>query len=275
MEYGPVRHPRAQIGVLPFLQLVCAAAIGVALYVGISNWVYLGPQSLSGATNTRATTPQDGSNLGPETAAALKTQPVQPPPEPLLPFPLPKTYGVYAGSIGQLIELTQLPLKVPDARIPVSAEITNPSQAVAPNGKLSFVVFRRDLVNSAPQTVSVRVVARVAREMKFVAGKAVTTHIEGTWRIRSKSYSFRVSPLEGQREMIVIKPDPDFVLTPGRYALVLNGLGYDFTVAGPITAPEHCLEQVDTLNGAMLSECVKTELERASSTKALQSQTRR
>ena len=58
--------------------------------------------------------------------------------------------------------------------------------------------------------------------------------------------------------MIVIKPDPDFVLTPGRYALVLNGLGYDFTVAGPITAPEHCLEQVDTLNGAMLSECVKT-----------------
>ena len=100
---------------------------------------------------------------------------MQSPPEPLLPFPLPKTYGVYAGSVGQLIELTQLPLKVPDARIPVSAEITNPSQAVAPNGKLSFVVFRRDLVNNAPQTVSVRVVARVAREMKFVAGKAVTT----------------------------------------------------------------------------------------------------
>ena len=136
-------------------------------------------------------------------------------------------------------------------------------------------MFRRDLVNNAPQTVSVRVVARVVREMKFVAGKAVTTPIEGTWRIRSKSYNFRVSPLEGQREMIVIQGDPEFVLTPGRYALVFNGLGYDFTVAGPITAPEHCLEQVDTLNGAMLSECVKTELERASSTKALQSQTRR
>ena len=76
VEYGPVRHRRAQIGVLPFLQLVCAAAIGVALYVGISNWVNLGPQSLPGATNTRAATPQDGSNPGPETAAALKTQPV-------------------------------------------------------------------------------------------------------------------------------------------------------------------------------------------------------
>ena len=144
-----------------------------------------------------------------------------------------------------------------------------------PNGKLSFVVFRRDLVNNAPQTVSVRVVARVARELKFVAGKAVTTPIEGTWRIRSKSYNFRVSPLEGQREMIVIQGDPEFVLTPGRYALVFNGLGYDFTVSGPITAPEHCLEQVDTLNGVMLSECVKTELDRAPSAKTLQSQTRR
>jgi hypothetical protein len=48
------------------------------------------------------------------------------------------------------------------------------------------------------------------------------------------------------------------VFQPGRYALVLNGFGYDFTVAGQITAPEQCLEQVEVVNGAVVTECPKT-----------------
>ena len=82
--------------------------------------------------------------------------------------------------------------------------------------------------------------------------------IEGSWRIRDKSYEFQVSPLENNREMVVIQPSPDFVFPPGRYALVLNGYGYDFTVAGPITAPEQCLEQVQVVDGIVVSECPKS-----------------
>src|SRR5262249_8867576 len=130
--------------------------------------------------------------------------------------------------------------------------------ATVPGENLSFVVFRRDLVNSAPQTVNVRVIARVQRTTKFVDGKPAIVPLEGIWRIRSKSYEFKVSPLEGHNEMVVIQPNPGFVFQPGRYALVLNGLGYDFTVAGKITASEQCLEQVEVVNGAVVSECPKT-----------------
>jgi hypothetical protein len=157
-----------------------------------------------------------------------------------------------------LFELEQLPIKVPDPRVLVSAEITKPSSVTTPGENLAFVVFRRDLVNSAPQTVTVRVVARVQRTTKFVGGKPAIVPLEGIWRIRSKGYEFKVSPLEGRNEMVVIQPNPGFVFAPGRYALALNGFGYDFTVAGDVTATEQCLEQVEVVNGAVLSECPKT-----------------
>jgi hypothetical protein len=197
---------------------------------------------------------------GPVVASETHTAPVQPKPEPkpLLPFPLPKTYGVYAGSNGQLVELDQFPIKIPDPRVLLSAEVTKPSTTTVAGDNVAFLVFRRDLVNSAPQTVSVRVVASVKRAMKFVDGKPVVRPIEGSWRIRAKSYDFKVSPLEFNREMILIQPDPGFVFPAGRYALVLNGFGYDFTVVGPVTAPEQCLEQVEIVNGSVLSECPKS-----------------
>jgi hypothetical protein len=140
----------------------------------------------------------------------------------------------------------------------LSAEITHPSKTTVPGDKLAFVVFRRDLANSAPQSVSVRIIARVSRAMKFDNGKATVTPVEGSWRIRDKSYEFRVSPLETNREMVVIQTDPDFVFPAGRYALVLNGYGYDFSVAGAVTSPEQCLEQVQVTDGIVVSECPKS-----------------
>jgi hypothetical protein len=133
--------------------------------------------------------------------------------------------------------------------------ITKPSSVTTPGENLNFVVFRRDLVSSAPQTVSVRVVARVRQTTKFVDGKPAIVPLEGIWRIRNKAYDLTVSPLEGHNEMIVIQPNPGFVFAPGRYALVLNGIAYDFTVAGKVTAAEQCLEQVEVVGGAVLSEC--------------------
>jgi hypothetical protein len=160
-------------------------------------------------------------------------------------------------SEGKLFELDPLQLKVPDPRVAISAMISNASGVKIDDGKLQFVIFRRDLVSSAPTEVFVRVVARVAREMKFnEAGPPVTTDIDGQWAIRSKSYEFRVAPLGDNPEMVVLHPaDPQLSLSPGRYALVVAGRGYDFTVDGQVTDTAQCLERTDVLGGAVYSEC--------------------
>jgi hypothetical protein len=256
--YAPAQRG-VRVGLLPFLQLVAAAFIGVVIYVSLAGWFQIAQQT---------------SQPPPAVAAPLPAQPVEttvrasnpavtatthtPEPNSPLPFPLPRSYGVYASADGQLVELSQLPFKVPDSRILLSAEIIRPSHATLPTGDLSFVVFRRDLVNSAPQTVPVRVVARVSRVMKFVNGRPAVSPIEGTWRIRSKAYDLKVTPIEGRPEMILLQPESGFVFSPGRYALVLNGFGFDFSVAGTIRSPEQCLEQAEVVNGTILNECPNT-----------------
>ena len=166
-------------------------------------------------------------------------------------------YGVYAVSEGKLHALDPLQLKVPDPRVAISAMIPNPSRVKIPDGKVQFVIFRRDLISSAPTEVFVRVVARVAREMKFnEAGRAITTNIDDQWAIRSKSYEFSVVPLGDNPEMIVLHPaDPQLILSAGRYALVVAGKGYDFTVGGQVTDTAQCLERTDVIGGAVYSEC--------------------
>jgi hypothetical protein len=172
-------------------------------------------------------------------------------------FPLPTVYGVYAVNAGTLYELDSLPIKVPDARIAVSAMISTPSHVTLPNGNLSFIIFRRDLVSNAPIQAFVRVVAQVEREMKFgAAGPPTTTKVDGQWAVRSKSYAFRVAPVGNSPEMIVLRPeDPQLTVPPGRYALVVAGQGYDFAVAGKITDTAECLERTEVVGGSIYSEC--------------------
>jgi hypothetical protein len=95
------------------------------------------------------------------------------------------------------------------------------------------------------------------REMKFSgAGPPKTVEIKGEWAIRSKSFQFGVAPLKNSKEMIVLRPQgPQQVLPPGRYALVLKGEGYDFSIAGPMTDPAQCLERTNALGGMVYSEC--------------------
>jgi hypothetical protein len=171
-------------------------------------------------------------------------------------FALPTVYGVYAVNAGTLYELDPLPIKVPDARIAVSAMISTPSHVTLPNGNLSFVIFRRDLVSNAPIEAFVRVVAQVEREMKFGAAGPTTTKVDGQWAVRSKSYAFRVAPVSNSPEMIALRPeDPQLILSPGRYALVVAGQGYDFVVAGKITDTAECLERSEIVGGSVYSEC--------------------
>ena len=172
-------------------------------------------------------------------------------------IPIPTEYGAYVVANGQLTELEQLPIKVPDSRVAISAEISMPSGTHVSMGRVQFVAFRRDFMNNAPDRVSVRIVARVKRALTFDArGVAKVANIQQSWVIRGNSYQMRVAPLADKPEMIVIRPDPtDFVFPAGRYVLVLKGVGYDFTVDGPQTDAAHCLERTDALNAPIYSEC--------------------
>jgi hypothetical protein len=176
---------------------------------------------------------------------------------PALDFPLPAAYGIYAVSEGKLYELGALPTRVPDSRVAISAMISSPSHATVPNGKLSFILFRRDLIASAPEEVSVRVVARVVREMKFDGARPPTTgRVDDQWAIRSKSYVLGVAPLADNPEMIVIRSkDAQFSFSPGRYALVIKGQGYDFSVSGQLTDTAQCLERTNSNGDLLYSEC--------------------
>lgn len=170
---------------------------------------------------------------------------------------LPTSFGVYAVSGGKLFSLEALPGRVPDRRVAISGEIRTPASTTLPDGRAGFIVFRRESAGSStPDRVEVRVTARIMREMTFEAGKPKVSATEDTWAIRNVAFPYLVSPVKDNPDMIDIRPeDPNFTLKPGRYALVVKGIGYDFLVAGPITNPNQCLEQMQAANGVFYSEC--------------------
>jgi hypothetical protein len=176
-----------------------------------------------------------------------------------LSFPLPSDYGVYALSNAALSELHLLVEQVPDKRVAMSTPISQPSSTTLPDGKPKFVVFRRDLAGNAPDRMDVRVVARVVRALTFDAkGKASFSPVSDAWNIRNLSYVFRVRPIAGNPEMLLVQAEnADFALPAGRYVLVLKNQGYDFTVAGEVTDPSQCLERTDAANGEFYSDCGK------------------
>jgi hypothetical protein len=176
-------------------------------------------------------------------------------------FPLPSVYGIYAVSGGQLHELEPLVGRVPDQRVFMSTPIRTPSRSVLPDGRAEFIIYRRDITNNAPDRITVRVIAKILRSMTFnTAGQASITNVEDSWTIRNVSYDFRVAPVGENSEMLVIRSEnADFVFPAGRYALVVKGQAYDFTVAGPITEAAQCLEGIKAENGTFYSECRRAD----------------
>jgi hypothetical protein len=178
------------------------------------------------------------------------------PPSPLT----PTTYGIYAISGDKLYDLDMLPGRAPDIRVAVSAAILTPSRTTLPDGRIKFIVYRRESAGSAVDRAEVRVVAKVTREINFdKSGKpAVMPKIDDTWVIRNVSIPFRIAPKRGNPDMYEIQSEnPDSKLTPGRYALVLKGQAYDFSVAGTVMDPKQCLERLAATNGQFYSECQK------------------
>jgi hypothetical protein len=133
----------------------------------------------------------------------------------------------------------------------------NSSRTRLSGGRIVFLAYRRDLAGNAPERVTIRVVAKIMRTMTFgPSGKPVFANLENLWAVRGNSYEFRVAPLGENQEMIVIRPErDDFSLPAGRYALMLKGQAYDFSVEGPITESAQCLERTEAVNGAVYSEC--------------------
>jgi hypothetical protein len=171
--------------------------------------------------------------------------------------PTPTAFGVYAISADKLYELELLPGRAPDPRVAISAAILTPSRTTLPDGHVEFVVFRRDSATNAVDHAEVRVVAKIAREISFdQAGKPVSSKSDDSWVIRNISFPYRTAPKKDQPDMYEVKgEDPETALAPGRYALVLKGQAYDFSVDGAITNPKHCLERMAASNGQFYSEC--------------------
>jgi len=175
-----------------------------------------------------------------------------------MPFPRPTTYGVYAIKGDQLIELEQVQGTPVDPRIRSQLQIDKPTRTVIGAAKPAFVVFRRDLVSSAPDKVPVRIASRIAHSMIFdAAGKpVVTTPATDTWLIRDQGFDLRVSPMRESLEMVMLQPEnPEFSFPSGRYELMLGGQAYDFVIAGEVTDPAHCVEGVATVRGPVFYEC--------------------
>ena len=181
-----------------------------------------------------------------------------PPPPPPLGFPVPTTFGVYAITGGRLQELKPLAVRVPDLRVAISAAISTPGDISFPDGDLKFIIYRRDIVASAPDRIDVRVIAKVARQMGVdSAGKGrVTPAQEPAWVIRNIAIPYKVGPVDQHPEMILIQAETSAKDLPaGRYALALKDQGYDFTVAGSVTDSRQCMERVDALNGTFYAAC--------------------
>lgn len=235
------------------IELIIAVVSGVAIYVAIDGRTALSFLPSQQVDRSTSATEQSASlpNKPPETLAKA------PPRSGVSDIPLPTAYGVYVLSNGTLTALDLLPIKVPDPRVAISAPVSTPSQVHLPAGQLQFVVYRRDLLNDAPDRVSVRAIAQVMRALTFgPEGKAAYVKVEPTWVVRSNSYQMSVAPAADSSEMVVIRADrADFAFPAGRYALVLKKEAYDFTVDGAIHDRAHCLERTDALGGAVYSEC--------------------
>jgi hypothetical protein len=149
--------------------------------------------------------------------------------------------------------------RVLDPRVAISAAITRPSETTVLDGHIRFIVFQRDTPPDAFDAVEVRVVARVRQAMNFDAtGKPVMSSNDDNWVVRNIAIPCRASPVKDEPQMFEIKPrDPDMEFSPGRYALVIKGRGFDFSVAGNVTDKKQCLTRLVAANGTFYSECQK------------------
>lgn len=233
-------------------RMAVVGGAAVAIYVAISepnNWMERLQSQFHGST----TLPTESASR-PHTAAISKSSEVaEATPEPLR----PAAFGVYAIHDHKIVELRALPTAPVDPRLKNVLQTNQPGAVRISSGKLSFLVYERDFAVRAPEKVPVKIVAPIVRSMKFDgAGKVATIPQSDIWLIRSNGYEFQVVPIANHREMIAVRPeDPEFLIPPGRYALIVNEQPYDFLVDGAVRDPAHCVESVPTARGPVFYDC--------------------
>lgn len=260
---GPSRRSGAMNSLI---RLAAILVIMAGASAAVTYWPRLRSQSValwrSAASSEPASTSPElqptgaGRPSSSDTFERAPDHPKEPAPAAQPSMPLPTTFGVYALSEGLLQELKPVPGKIPDRRVAISAAINTPSATTLTSGEVKFIVFRPDGGVDASGT-EVRVVAKVSRAMGVDAtGKAAMLSAGDSWVIRSMSYPYKVAPVEDQPRMLLLQPEQDgFTLSPGRYVVVVKGMGYDFSVAGMVTDPNQCVERINATNGAFYSPC--------------------
>jgi hypothetical protein len=241
-EFTAVRTTRPAFSLIrSVLALVAAATLGAVTYVGIQHGLHSVSQSNGEADQ----------NVLNSTIQISKPA--------LFPVvPTPAAYGVYALTDGQLTELQPLPIRIPDAKVAISGNLSSPSTTKLPNGRVQFIVFSRDLVNNAPEKLVVRVVAQVMHASAIGNSEEAAKSGRMSWAVRGISYQMKIAPVRGNPAMILIHPaDVDFSFPAGRYALALKSTAYDFSVDGPITDSAQCVERNDEATAPIYTECRK------------------
>lgn len=174
---------------------------------------------------------------------------------------LPTDYGIYALIDDKsLAELNATGVMAPDMRIAISAAFKKPDRPRLSNGRVKFIVFRRDVAKAIPERVEVRVVAKVAREYSTDAAGKAPNGGDDFGVVRNIAYPFRASPIPGTPEMYELHAgDSELDLPPGYYILSLGTQAYYFQVDGAITDPRHCLERVVSSSGTFYAPCKKAQ----------------
>jgi hypothetical protein len=195
----------------------------------------------------------------PETTITVAKPEMVAPPAPAPTRVLPSDYGIYALVDDQsLAELNPTGVMAPDMRIAISPEFKKPDRPHLPNGRVKFILFRRDAANSIAERVEVRVVAKIAREFSSDAAGKNLSGGDDVGVIRNFAYPLRVSPIPGKPEMYELHSGAsELDLTPGHYVLSLGTQAYYFQVDGEITDPRQCLERVVAGNGTFYAPCKK------------------
>jgi len=123
------------------------------------------------------------------------------------------------GSAWKLVELNPVSVAPFDPRAKNRLQVKERNSLRSPTVHRSFLAYRRDFLASAPDRIPLRVVAQLARVMKFdVSGKVVTEVDGNSWILRPSQYELRVAPVADNKEMIKITSG-DVQLPSGRYAL--------------------------------------------------------
>lgn len=240
----PLRSPMAA-------SFATALAIALAVTSTVVSLIVLRNNGYIGANSPTPSLPKASTAAPTEASSAAANPPVVPSPT------IPTTFGIYAVSDGKLYELDVLPGRAPDPRVAISSVITTPSRTTLPDGRVAFVIYRRDSAANAADRAEVRLVAKIQREASFDKnGKQVVTDVDDNWVIRNISIPHRTAPKKDNPEMYEVRSEnPNVPLAPGRYALVLKGFAYDFSVAGAVDDPRQCLERLVASNGRFYSEC--------------------